>query len=122
MTRLLLIRHGAAANHGLVAGTRTCRGLSPLGHIQARALAQRLTTEQRNLRITTIYTTTVPRARQPVNTSPTHLAFRSTPNSPARTTAPPRADTSPKYWPTAACIPPSNQKHHWRKEPSRGRY
>lgn len=64
MTRLLLIRHGAAANHGLIASTRTCRGLSPLGHNQARALAQRLATEQRNLRATIVYTTTVPRARQ----------------------------------------------------------
>ncbi|WP_280507887.1 histidine phosphatase family protein [Nocardia flavorosea] len=64
MTRLLLIRHGAAANRGLIASTRTCRGLSPLGHNQARALAQRVATEQRNLRATIVYTTTVPRARQ----------------------------------------------------------
>lgn len=58
------IRHGHDANAGRVASTRTCRGLSELGHLQAQALAKRLTGEQPELRIAAVYATTVPRAVQ----------------------------------------------------------
>jgi broad specificity phosphatase PhoE len=46
-TRLLLIRHGAShhKDDGVVGGPRGCRGLTPVGRLQAEQLAQRLSRE-----------------------------------------------------------------------------
>jgi probable phosphoglycerate mutase len=62
-TRLALIRHGhaQAAVDGLVAGHRTCRGLSELGRRQAEALRDRLA-RTGELRADALYTSLLPRA------------------------------------------------------------
>lgn len=62
--RLLLVRHGESehARLGLVAGERGCPGLTPRGRTQARALRQRLTDQQ--LRVDTLLSSPVPRARE----------------------------------------------------------
>ena len=47
MTRLLIVRHGQAVCNveRTIEGVATCRGLAPLGHRQAEALASRLRRE-----------------------------------------------------------------------------
>ncbi len=67
-TTLVLIRHGESwANQaGVVAGERTCRGLTEVGEAQARALADRLvaTGELRDDRPAFLYASTLQRARE----------------------------------------------------------
>jgi probable phosphoglycerate mutase len=65
VNRLVLIRHGESVVtvERVIGGLRTCRGLSPLGVEQAWALRRRLRSTG-ELRPDSVYTSTMPRARQ----------------------------------------------------------
>ncbi|MGN2638302.1 histidine phosphatase family protein [Nocardia takedensis] len=64
--QLLLIRHGESWSNieNTISGRTTCRGLTDLGHRQARAVADRLAAAETLLRPTIVYSTAVPRAEQ----------------------------------------------------------
>lgn len=64
MTRLLIVRHGQAVCNveRTIEGVATCRGLSPLGHRQAAALAERLRREDFHPDVTVV--SPIRRARQ----------------------------------------------------------
>ncbi|PXX53963.1 putative phosphoglycerate mutase [Nocardia tenerifensis] len=63
--RVLLVRHGESVANvkDVVAGQRTCQGLSRLGHAQAQAVAEHLATEEAG-RIVAVYSTPLRRAVQ----------------------------------------------------------
>ncbi|MFC9432462.1 histidine phosphatase family protein [Nocardia sp. NPDC057030] len=63
--RVLVVRHGESiANvEDVVAGQRTCRGLSPWGHAQAEAVAEYLAVEEAGA-IAAVYSTHLQRAGQ----------------------------------------------------------
>ena len=64
MTRLVLIRHGEAQSYvdGVIGGPTGCTGLSDLGRRQARALHDRLARTGELADVSTVYTSTLPRA------------------------------------------------------------
>ncbi|WP_107661194.1 histidine phosphatase family protein [Nocardia suismassiliense] len=70
-TRLLVIRHGRAwcNDEDVVAGVDECRGLTELGHLQARAVAQRLAAEHDD--IAAVFSSPIKRAAQ----TATHIAW-----------------------------------------------
>ena len=63
-TRLILIRHGEAVCNveRTVQGVATCQGLSPLGHMQAARLAERIAVEE--WRADALFVSPIARARQ----------------------------------------------------------
>ncbi|WP_410812606.1 histidine phosphatase family protein [Micromonospora sp. 067-2] len=65
-TRLIFVRHGESVHHleGIVGGPHGCRGLTDLGHDQARALARRLAVELAADRPTAVYSSVLRRAVQ----------------------------------------------------------
>lgn len=64
MTRLVLIRHGEAQSYvdGVIGGHQGCTGLSDRGRRQAAALHDRLARTDELADVTTVYTSTLPRA------------------------------------------------------------
>src|SRR5688500_14004005 len=66
MTRLVLVRHGEAQSFvdGVIGGAKGCTGLSALGRKQAAALHDRLARTRELEDVTSIYTSTLPRASE----------------------------------------------------------
>ncbi len=74
MTKLLLVRHGQGFCNvdRTIEGRATCRGLSDLGHQQAKALGLRLASQ--NFRPDVMYASPIPRAAQTAQILATALA------------------------------------------------
>src|SRR5436190_18415783 len=60
--RLVLVRHGATASTDVIGGHRGCGGLSPEGHAQATALAERLARDTGLGAVAAVYSSVMRRA------------------------------------------------------------